>query len=121
MCRRKSAASQEGEAHVWKLQISILTDCGNALLCSKADTTATILQTEQKYLIDAGGFCEVDGLPAIDKGSEGEVHVLNCGSALPAANSDDGLATPDSSCSIEVEEAPSRKLDILFTFAVEVQ
>lgn len=101
--------------------ISIVTDCGNALLCSKADTAATNIQIAAKYLIDAGGFREVDGLPAIDKGSEGEVHVFNRGSALPATNSDNGLAAPNSSCSIEVEEASSCKLDVLFTFAVEVQ
>ena len=73
------------------------------------------------HLIDTSSFCKVDGLPAIDEGSEGEVHVLNCGSALPAANSHNGLAAPDTSCPIEIEEATSRKLDILFTFAVEIQ
>lgn len=73
------------------------------------------------YLIDAGSFSQVDGLPAIDKGSQGEVHVLHCGSALPAAHSHNGLAPPDSSSSIEVEEPTSGKLDVLLTLAVEVQ
>ncbi len=106
---------------MWKVQISIVADCGNALLCSKADTTVTNIQIAARYLIDAGCFSEVDGLPAINKGSEGEVHVFNCGSALPATDSYNGLTAPDSSCSVEVEEAPSSKLDVLFTFAVEVQ
>lgn len=94
-----------------------------AALCfaPKLTPLQPIHRRQQKYLVDAGGFGEIDGLPAINKGSEGEVHVLNCGSALPATNSDNGLAAPDSSCSIEVEEAPSGKLDVLFTFAVEVQ
>ncbi len=93
------------------------------ILCSAPKLTPLkpIYKQQQKYLIDAGGFSEVNGLPAIHKGSEGEVHVFNCGSALPATNSDNGLTAPDSSCSIEVEEAPSRKLDILFTLAVKVQ
>ena len=81
----------------------------------------TCIGAEKWYLIDAGGLCEVDGLPAIDKGSEGEVHVLNCGSAFPATNSHNGLAAPDSGCPVEIEKAASCKLDILLTFAVEVQ
>ena len=73
------------------------------------------------YLIEACSFSQVNGFPAIDKGSQGEIHVFYCGSALPAAHSHDSLATPDSSCSIEVEEATSSKLDILLALAVEVQ
>ena len=78
-------------------------------------------EEERCYLIDAGGFSQVDGLPAIDKGAQGEVHVFYSGSALPATHSHDGLAAPDSSSSIEVEEATSCKLNILLTLAVEVQ
>lgn len=72
-------------------------------------------------LIEAGGLSEVDGLPAIDKGTQGKVHVLNGCSALPATNSNDGLAAPDASCTVEVEEAASCKLYILLTLAVKVQ
>ena len=104
-----------------KVQISIVADCGNVCSAPELTPVPPIYTQQQKYLIDAGGLSEVDGLPAIYKGSEGKVHVFNCGSALPATNSDNGLAAPDSSCSIEVEEAPSCKLDVLFTFAVEVQ
>ena len=73
------------------------------------------------YLINAGCFSQVDSFPAVHKGSQGEIHVFNSGSALPATNSNNGLAAPDASCSIEVEEATSGKLDILLTFAVKVQ
>ena len=79
------------------------------------------MEDRRQYLIGAGSFSQVNGLPAIDKGSQGEIHVFYCGSAFPAAHSHNSLATPDSSCPIEVEEATSRKLDILLALAVEVQ
>ena len=72
-------------------------------------------------LVDTGGVSEVDGLPAIHKCAQGEVHVLNGCSALPATDCNDGLAAPDSSCSVEVEEAASCKLNILLTLAVKIQ
>ena len=72
-------------------------------------------------LVDTSGVSEIDGLPAIHKCAQGEVHVLNSCSALPAADSDDGLAAPDPSCSVEVEKAASCKLHVLLTLAVKVQ
>ena len=50
-----------------------------------------------------------------------QVHVLDSGSALPATHGDDGLAAPDSSCAVEVEEAARCKLDVLLTLAMEVE
>lgn len=37
------------------------------------------------HLIEAGHIVQKDGLPALDVGPEGKVHVLHCGPAVPAS------------------------------------
>lgn len=51
---------------------------------------------EGVYLVDAGGICEIDRLPPVDIAPQTQVHVFDSGSALPAANSIDGISPPDS-------------------------
>ena len=102
------------------MQWATVQGCLCRLWSADSDKRSPI-QDRRRYLIDAGSFSQVDGLPAIDKGSQGEIHVFYRGSAFPSAHSHNGLATPDASCSIEVEEATSSKLDILLALAVEVQ
>lgn len=84
---------------------------------SCTSVVAAVMVTD---LIHTCGVSEVDGLPAVHECSQGQVHVLNCGPALPATNCDNGLAAPNASCAVEVEEATSSKLNVLLTFAVKV-
>ena len=72
-------------------------------------------------LVEAGDITQVHALPASQVGTQGKVHILSSGTAVPAANIHDCAYPPHSSSAIEVEEGSRGEVCVLLTLAVVVQ
>ena len=97
--------------------------------CLELLTALTIIRAEDvghnwsktPDLIYASDIAEVDGLPPVHIGPQRKIHVFNSCSAFPATNGHNCLSSPNSRCSIEVEETTMCKVYKLLTLAVKIE